>query len=51
MYVFLRFHSITRQVLHKAQGLILMYDISSCQSFSAVRKWIACIEVYASEEK
>ncbi|KAG5274631.1 hypothetical protein AALO_G00138420 [Alosa alosa] len=45
-----RFHSITHNVLHKAQGLILMYDISSCQTFSAVRKWITCIEEGAPSE-
>ncbi|XP_063071557.1 uncharacterized protein LOC134462452 [Engraulis encrasicolus] len=45
-----RFHSITRQVLNKAQGLILMYDISSCQTFSAVRRWISCVEEGAPRE-
>ncbi|XP_028816571.1 uncharacterized protein rab44 isoform X6 [Denticeps clupeoides] len=39
-----RYHSITKQVLHKAEGLILMYDITSDESFYAVRKWISCIE-------
>ncbi|XP_037390996.1 uncharacterized protein rab44 isoform X2 [Pygocentrus nattereri] len=39
-----RYHSITRQVFHKAQGLLLMYDITSSQSFYAVRKWISQIQ-------
>ncbi|XP_042560556.1 uncharacterized protein LOC105889174 isoform X2 [Clupea harengus] len=45
-----RFHSLTRQVLHKADGLIVMYDISSSQTFCAVRKWISCIEEGARSE-
>ncbi|XP_076870567.1 uncharacterized protein rab44 [Brachyhypopomus gauderio] len=39
-----RYHSITTQVLHKAQGLLLMYDITSCQSFVSVRDWISQIQ-------
>ncbi|XP_047669376.1 uncharacterized protein rab44 isoform X2 [Tachysurus fulvidraco] len=39
-----RYHSITRQVFHKAQGLLLMYDITSSQSFHAVRAWISQIQ-------
>ncbi|KAK3557386.1 hypothetical protein QTP70_026536 [Hemibagrus guttatus] len=39
-----RYHSITRQVFHKAQGLLLMYDITSSQSFHAVRAWISQIK-------
>ncbi|XP_036425561.1 titin homolog [Colossoma macropomum] len=39
-----RYHSITRQVFHKAQGLLLMYDITSSQSFCAVRNWISQIQ-------
>ncbi|KAL7891491.1 hypothetical protein AOLI_G00009670 [Acnodon oligacanthus] len=39
-----RYHSITRQVFHKAQGLLLMYDITSSQSFYAVRNWISQIQ-------
>ncbi|XP_058258367.1 uncharacterized protein rab44 [Hemibagrus wyckioides] len=39
-----RYHSITRQVFHKAQGLLLMYDITSPQSFHAVRAWISQIK-------
>ncbi|XP_066520136.1 uncharacterized protein rab44 [Hoplias malabaricus] len=39
-----RYHSITKQVFHKAQGLLLMYDITSYQSYCAVRNWISQIE-------
>ncbi|KAM3620852.1 uncharacterized protein V6R79_002961 [Siganus canaliculatus] len=44
-----RFHSITRQVFHKAQAFILMYDITSCQSFSAISYWADCIQEGAAE--
>ncbi|MEQ2260211.1 hypothetical protein XENORESO_008814 [Xenotaenia resolanae] len=40
-----RFHSITRQVFHKAQAFLLMYDITSSQSFSAVSYWANSIQV------
>ncbi|XP_069392633.1 uncharacterized protein rab44 isoform X2 [Paralichthys olivaceus] len=39
-----RFHSITRQVFHKAQAFLLMYDITSSQSFSAISYWANCIQ-------
>ncbi|XP_074502236.1 uncharacterized protein rab44 isoform X3 [Sebastes fasciatus] len=44
-----RFHSITRQVFHKAHAFLLMYDITSSQSFSAVSYWANCIQEGASE--
>ncbi|XP_071383115.1 uncharacterized protein rab44 isoform X2 [Centroberyx affinis] len=44
-----RFHSITRQVFHKAQAFILMYDVTSFQSFSDVRYWVSCIQEGAVE--
>lgn len=40
-----RFHSITRQIFHKAQAFLLMYDITSSHSFSAVSYWASCIQV------
>lgn len=40
-----RFHSITRQVFHRAQAFLLMYDVTSSQSFSAVTYWTSCIQV------
>ncbi|KAF7664352.1 hypothetical protein LDENG_00180160 [Lucifuga dentata] len=44
-----RFHSITRQIFHKAQAFLLMYDITSSESFSAVRYWVDCIQEGAAE--
>ncbi|XP_053491954.1 uncharacterized protein rab44 [Ictalurus furcatus] len=45
-----RYHSITKQVFHKAQGLLLMYDITSSQSFHAVRAWISQIQEKANPD-
>ncbi|CAK6982866.1 ras and EF-hand domain-containing protein [Scomber scombrus] len=45
-----RFHSITKQIFHKAQAFLLMYDITSPQSFSAVRYWAGCIQNGAVED-
>ncbi|XP_039652574.1 uncharacterized protein rab44 isoform X1 [Perca fluviatilis] len=44
-----RFHSMTRQIFHKANAFILMYDITSSQSFSAVSYWASCIQEGAAE--
>ncbi|KAM9361890.1 uncharacterized protein rab44 [Symphorus nematophorus] len=44
-----RFHSITRQIFHKAQAFLLMYDITSSQSFAAVSYWANCIQEGAAE--
>ncbi|XP_018541254.1 uncharacterized protein rab44 isoform X2 [Lates calcarifer] len=44
-----RFRSITRQVFHKAQAFLLMYDITSPQSFSAISYWANCIQEGAAE--
>uniref|UniRef100_A0A3Q0SDK6 RAB44, member RAS oncogene family n=1 Tax=Amphilophus citrinellus TaxID=61819 RepID=A0A3Q0SDK6_AMPCI len=44
-----RFHSITKQVFHKAQAFLLMYDITSTKSFSAVSYWANCIQESAAE--
>ncbi|KAM6947786.1 uncharacterized protein rab44 [Lycodopsis pacificus] len=44
-----RFHSITRQIFHKAHAFLLMYDITSSQSFSAVSYWAKCIQEGAAE--
>ncbi|XP_036389771.1 ras-related protein Rab-44-like isoform X2 [Megalops cyprinoides] len=45
-----RYHSITKQILRKAQGLILMYDITSSQTFLAVRDWLSCIQEGAPDD-
>ncbi|XP_028431636.1 uncharacterized protein rab44 isoform X4 [Perca flavescens] len=44
-----RFHSMTRQIFHKANAFLLMYDITSSQSFSAVSYWASCIQEGAAE--
>ncbi|XP_075893526.1 uncharacterized protein rab44 isoform X2 [Nelusetta ayraudi] len=44
-----RFHSITRQIFHKAQAFLLMYDITSSQSFSDISYWANCIQESASD--
>ncbi|XP_063330487.1 uncharacterized protein LOC134627927 [Pelmatolapia mariae] len=44
-----RFHSITKQVFHRAQAFLLMYDITSTNSFSAVSYWANCIQESAAE--
>ncbi|XP_019751294.1 uncharacterized protein rab44 isoform X2 [Hippocampus comes] len=39
-----RFRSITNQVFHRAHAFLLMYDITSSQSFTAVHYWARCIQ-------
>ncbi|XP_059033768.1 ras-related protein Rab-44 isoform X1 [Mustela lutreola] len=38
-----RYHSMTRQLLRKADGVVLMYDITSQESFAHVRYWLECL--------
>ncbi|KAK0154978.1 Ras-related protein Rab-44 [Merluccius polli] len=45
-----RFHSISKQIFHKGQAFLLMYDITSFKSFSDVRYWISCIQESAGED-
>ncbi|KAL3058713.1 hypothetical protein OYC64_010797 [Pagothenia borchgrevinki] len=45
-----RFHSITRQIFHKAHAFLLMYDITSSETFSAVSYWANCIQEGADED-
>ncbi|KAG9339285.1 hypothetical protein JZ751_023985 [Albula glossodonta] len=45
-----RYHSITKQILRKAQGLLLMYDITSSSSFLDVRYWLSSIQEGASDD-
>uniref|UniRef100_H0XZU9 RAB44, member RAS oncogene family n=1 Tax=Otolemur garnettii TaxID=30611 RepID=H0XZU9_OTOGA len=39
-----RYHSITRQLLRKADGIVLMYDVTSQESFAHVRYWLDCLQ-------
>lgn len=36
---------MTRQLLRKADGVVLMYDITSQESFGHVRYWLDCLQV------
>ena len=40
-----RFRSITRHYFRKADGVIVMYDVTSEQSFVNVRNWMSSVEV------
>ncbi|XP_010156615.1 PREDICTED: ras-related protein Rab-44, partial [Eurypyga helias] len=44
-----RYRSITKQFFRKADGVVLMYDITSEYSFSDVRYWLSCIQEGAEE--
>ncbi|XP_074706546.1 ras-related protein Rab-44 [Strix aluco] len=44
-----RYHSITKQFFRKADGVVLMYDITSEYSFSDVRYWLGCIQEGAED--
>lgn len=39
-----RFYSITEQFFRKADGMVVMYDVTSRQTFTAVRRWLNCIQ-------
>ncbi|XP_012316980.2 ras-related protein Rab-44 isoform X2 [Aotus nancymaae] len=39
-----RYHSMTRQLLRKADGVVLMYDVTSQESFVHVRYWLDCLQ-------
>ncbi|XP_040975826.1 ras-related protein Rab-44 isoform X2 [Aquila chrysaetos chrysaetos] len=44
-----RYHSMTKQFFRKADGVVLMYDITSEYSFSDVRYWLSCIQEGAED--
>ncbi|NXA99040.1 RAB44 protein, partial [Cnemophilus loriae] len=44
-----RYHSMTKQFFRKADGVVLMYDITSEYSFSNVRYWLSCIQEAAED--
>ncbi|NWX64766.1 RAB44 protein, partial [Promerops cafer] len=44
-----RYHSMTKQFFRKADGVVLMYDITSQYSFSDVRYWLSCIQEGAED--
>ncbi|NWX91450.1 RAB44 protein, partial [Nothoprocta pentlandii] len=44
-----RYHSITKQFFRKADGVVLMYDVTSEYSFADVRYWLSCIQEGAED--
>uniref|UniRef100_A0A8C9R099 Calcium release activated channel regulator 2A n=1 Tax=Scleropages formosus TaxID=113540 RepID=A0A8C9R099_SCLFO len=45
-----RFRSITKQFFRKADGVVVMYDITAEQSFKAVRQWLSSVQEGAGED-
>ncbi|XP_036313064.1 EF-hand calcium-binding domain-containing protein 4B isoform X1 [Pipistrellus kuhlii] len=39
-----RYHCITQQFFRKADGVIVMYDLTAKQSFLSVRQWLSSVE-------
>lgn len=40
-----RYRSITKQFFRKADGVVVMYDITTEESFTAVRQWLTSVKV------
>lgn len=40
-----RFRSITKQFFRKADGVVLMYDVTVAESFKAVKPWLVNVQV------
>lgn len=40
-----RYRSITKQFFRKADGVLVMYDVTAEQSFTAVRQWLTSVQV------
>ena len=40
-----RFRSITKQYFRKADGVVIMYDVTSETSFTNVRNWMTSVQV------
>uniref|UniRef100_A0A4W6BYV0 Calcium release activated channel regulator 2A n=1 Tax=Lates calcarifer TaxID=8187 RepID=A0A4W6BYV0_LATCA len=45
-----RYRSITKQFFRKADGVVVMYDITAEQSFTAVRQWLTSVKEGAGED-
>ncbi|KAM9854296.1 EF-hand calcium-binding domain-containing protein 4B [Aulostomus maculatus] len=45
-----RYRSITKQFFRKADGVVVMYDITAELSFTAVRQWLASVKEGAGED-
>ncbi|XP_052008897.1 EF-hand calcium-binding domain-containing protein 4B isoform X2 [Xyrauchen texanus] len=44
-----RYRSITKQFFRKADGVVVVYDITNEQTFTAVRQWLASVQDGAGE--
>ncbi|XP_029969426.1 ras and EF-hand domain-containing protein isoform X2 [Salarias fasciatus] len=44
-----RYRSITKQFFRKADGVVVMYDVTVVESFKAVRPWLANVQEAAGE--
>lgn len=45
-----RYRSITKQFFRKADGVVVVYDITNVQTFTAVRQWLANVQEGAGED-
>ncbi|KAM4618189.1 EF-hand calcium-binding domain-containing protein 4B [Polymixia lowei] len=45
-----RYRSITKQFFRKADGVVVMYDITAEQTFTAVRQWLTSVQEGAGED-
>ncbi|XP_041794877.1 EF-hand calcium-binding domain-containing protein 4B [Chelmon rostratus] len=45
-----RYRSITKQFFRKADGVVVLYDITAEQSFTAVRQWLTSVKESAGED-
>lgn len=44
-FLYRRFHSITTQYYRKADGILVMYDVTQTTSLMAVRDWLNQVQV------
>ena len=44
-FVFSRFRSIAKSYFRKADGVLLLYDVTCEKSFLNVREWVDMVEV------
>lgn len=44
-----RFRSVTRSYFRRADGVMLLYDVTSDRSFLSVRQWIEAVDVRKEE--
>uniref|UniRef100_A0A668UU45 EF-hand domain-containing protein n=1 Tax=Oreochromis aureus TaxID=47969 RepID=A0A668UU45_OREAU len=45
-----RYRSITKQFFRKADGVVVMYDITTEESFTAVRQWLTSVKEGAGDD-